>query len=216
MKTFTSLGLVGAVVASTFAVSEAQAAPDGLSLGIERAFGYSLTSQTVETGGMETTTDTSEFTLGLGSSRARVGIDYVTRSGLTLGTGIGYRTQSVEIESDAADAEGPTTSAFLIAPRVGSLIMFTGDVGLWPRGGLTYETGSVEFDNGTMTSEVSTSAWMLTLEAPLVIMPSSFGFSIAPTLDYVLSSTVEVEDNDADSEVSGYQFGISFGVFGIL
>jgi hypothetical protein len=214
MKTFTSLGLVAAVVASTFAVCETHAAPDGLSLGIERAFGYALTSQTIEAGGMETTTDTSEFTLGLGSGGARVGIDYVTRSGLTLGTGIGYRTLSVE--SDAADTVAPTTSEFLIAPRVGSLMMFTGDVGLWPRGGLTYETGSVEFDNGTTTSEMSTSAWMLTLEAPLVIMPSSFGFSIAPTLDYVLSSTVEVEDNDADSEVSGYQFGISFGVFGIL
>jgi hypothetical protein len=57
---------------------------------------------------------------------------------------------------------------------------------------------------------------LLTLEAPLVIVPSNVGFSLAPTFDYVLSRSEEIGGVENDADLSGYQFGITFGVFGIL
>jgi hypothetical protein len=145
-------------------------------------------------------------------------VDYITRSGLSFGAGIGYGTQSSELELDSGTTDGPASSTFLVAPRVGKLLMFTTDVGLWPRGGITYQSGTQEnTDPLTATStETSTTQFLLTLEAPLVIMPSSFGFMLAPTFDYLLSSSVEVDGNEFDGDISGYQFGISFGVFGVL
>jgi hypothetical protein len=97
-------------------------------------------------------------------------------------------------------------------------MMFTSDVGLWPRGGLTYQTRTLPGTSPLTGASVDTSTrqFLLTLEAPLVIMPSSFGFSLAPTFDYLLSNTTEVDGTKSNADVSGYQFGITFGVFGIL
>lgn len=195
--------------------SEAHASPTGLSLGLERAFGYTSSSLTVETGGVETETSTSEFTLGLSTSSARLGIDYILRSGLSFGTGFGYGTSSIEGDVSEGDV---SSDQLLLAPRVGYLVMLTSDFGIWPRGGLTFASSGEETTNVLLGDlDSSRSDILLTLEAPIVIMPSqSFGFSLAPSFDMILSSSQELNDEEVDSEISGHQLGITFGVFGVL
>lgn len=217
MKSFTSFVLFGGfALVSVATTSPAWAAPDGLALGIERAFGYQISSRTEEADGMSRTESSSGFTLGLSNGMGRVGVDYITRSGLSLGAGIGYGTSTVEVEDDGGGSGEIESSVFLIAPRIGSLMMFTADVGLWPRGGITYQSQTVDVPRLAGNTEVSASEWLLTLEAPLVIMPSSFGFSLAPTFDYVLSRSEEAGGAENEADLSGYQFGVTFGVFGVL
>jgi hypothetical protein len=153
---------------------------------------------------------------------ARVGVDYLTYGGLTLGSGIGYASVSGEQEQESPGGAGAITtessgSMFLLSPRAGYALMFASGVGLWPRGGITYTSISAESDQGGMTVEGSVGQFALTLEAPLLILPSSsFGVLIAPTFDYVLSHSTEIDGTEVDNEVSGSAFGIQFGLMGIL
>lgn len=215
--------------------SNAHARPNGLALSLERGFGFASTSTTVETDTSTTTNSTTHFGLGLnagqvaddsgvatGFTLARVGIDYLTRDGLTLGSGIGYATVSSELEQESPGGAGSIASEssgsmLLLAPRVGYTLMFASEVGLWPRGGITYTSISAESEQLVTPEEISVGQFALTLEAPLIIVPSSsFGVLIAPTFDYVLSHSTEVDDTELDNEVSGSAFGIHFGLMGIL
>lgn len=215
--------------------SSAQARPNGLALSLERGFGFTSASTTVETDTITTTSSTTHFGLGLnpgqiasdsgapmGFTLARVGIDYLTRGGLTLGSGVGYATVSGELEQESPGGAGSISSEssgsmLLLAPRVGYTLMFASEVGLWPRGGITYTSISAESEELGAPVEASIGQFAVTLEAPLIIVPSSsFGVLIAPTFDYVLSHSTESDGTELDHEVSGSAFGIQFGLMGIL
>jgi hypothetical protein len=219
MNVFKGFAAIAAFGVTAYFATPAQAGPTGLSLGLERAFGYTSTSVTTESGGVENTQTTSEFTLGLSTTSARLGIDYILRSGLSFGTGFGYGTASTEFEGDTVDGDGASTDRLLLSPRIGYLAMFTRDFGIWPRGGITFASTTTETPDTLLggDNELSRSDILLTLEAPLVIMPSeSFGFALSPSLDWMLSSTVELDGNEVDGEISGHQLGVLFGVFGVL
>jgi hypothetical protein len=228
------LGAVGLVGAVSFGGAEAaaQGAPTGVAISAERAFSIANTSETTELGGDSATTSTTDVGLGLNfptatPSLTRVGIDYLMDGGLSIGAGIGFASVSLETESEfggtSTTSEGPTLSAFVFAPRIGYALMFTESVGLWPRGGITYaslsrESTDTDIVTGAETTiESSESDLFLTLEAPLLILPvPSFGFLIAPTLDYSLSHTAESDGTESDADVSVTAFGLRFGVVGVL
>jgi hypothetical protein len=216
------------LVSSFATVAMAEAPPTGVAIGLERAFGLEMYSQTSEFMDQEVSFSQTTFGLGLGApsaspfSRTRVGVDYIMDSGLSLGGGIGFVTTSSETEFDGDATDGPSGTGFLIAPRVGYMLMFTPSVGLWPRGGITYvSVGSEDTDDdglgGQTTTETSQSDVALTIEAPLVVMPApNVGFLIAPTLDYGLSHTSEVNGEESDVDVSVMSLGIQFGLVAVL
>jgi hypothetical protein len=217
-----------AAVLSVVGRAVAQTPPTGVVLGIERAFGLELASQTSDAGGTEVTQSMTTVGLGLNGgatsfSTARLGMDYVMDSGLSLGAGLGFANYSTSIETDAGSQDGPSLTRLVFAPRVGYVAMFSDAIGLWPRGGITYASQSSEFTStnpltgASMTTESSASDVALTLEAPLVIMPAkSFGFMIAPTFDLGLSHSQEQNGMESDGDVSVSSLGIQFGVFGVL
>jgi hypothetical protein len=229
-KSWGVLGLL-AVISLWSVQVNAQPAPKGLALGVERAFGIANNQQTTEQGDTSTTTGTTEIGLGLGmptatTSLARVGIDYLLDSGLSIGTGFGVawlsRDNEPEINNTSVSSEGPSSTLFVFSPRLGYVAQLTESLAFWPRGGLTYATLSSEFETTniagmTVTQESSTTEWLLTLEVPLWIMPArNFGFLLAPTFDYGLSHSAESGGVESDAEVSTLAFGLRFGVVGVL
>lgn len=218
---------VSLLVSSFATVAAAQQPPAGVAVGLERAFGLELASETQEFMGVESTQSETTFGLGLGYpatlfSTTRVGVDYIMDSGLSLGSGIGFVTYSSEFETEGESGDGPSVTGFLIAPRVGYFLAFTPSVGLWPRGGFTYASTGTESTvsnglGGEETVEGSQSDLALTLEAPLVVMPAAnVGILIAPTFDYSLSHSEEFDGEESDADVSFMSFGIQFGLVAVL
>jgi len=221
---------VSVVAVSLKNTSGAFAKPSGLALGLERAFGFVSSSHSVEAGGVTATTTQTRFSLGLAGaetpfSRARVGIDYIMHSGLSLGMGFGFSTGSSSVEFDGASGggDGPDTSGLLLTPRVGYLMMLFDEFGFWPRAGLSYaslggEGAAIDPNTGApLFGELSTTDIAFTAEVPVVVLTSrDFGFFLAPSFDMSLSHSEEVDGTEIDGDQSFRELGIHFGIFGVL
>lgn len=163
-----------------FATNRAEAAPPGdWSIAIERVFGIDRVKDEIETApGQQTTTESTSVSLGSesgagfrGYSAARLAIDYLVASGLTLGGALGY--QSVNIGDDDDD----DADWWLLMGRIGYLASIGDGVGIWPRGGLTHTS----FD----ARGASVTATAISVEAPLIIyaLGRRVGFEIMPHAD---------------------------------
>ncbi|MEO8177543.1 MAG: hypothetical protein ABI895_01810 [Deltaproteobacteria bacterium] len=185
--------------------SRAQAAaPGSWSVGIERVFGFStVTVKTTNKVTNQTTSNTSsqisllDHTLSqqIGYPSARLALDYLFPSGLSLGGAIGYQSRDPDDEVDDNDV-----SSWLLAPRIGYFASVTGSFGVWPRGGLSY----VSVDNGG-DNEASLTA--ITLEVPLVLnVGGNVCFVGMPYVD------LGVGGGNDDFDQKATEFGLQFGL----
>jgi len=122
----------------------------------------------------------------------RLSLDYFVIDGLSVGGSLGYFSISGHNKQEqagvSAEADTGSFSGFLIAPRVGYAYMFTDMLGIWPRGGITYLTGSSKNNNGDETASLNRFAF--SLDAPLVISPfPHMGFVVGPALDIGLAGS---------------------------
>jgi hypothetical protein len=219
-------GLVGGALTSLAVAASAE--PQGLFVGLERGFGLEYYSESAETNGTTTTNSGSSLGLGAGEdlspySDARVGVDYVMPSGLSLGGAAGLWFNGRDLEAEGGQTtvtnEGPSKTGLLLNPRAGYVMMLSQTVGIWPRGGFTilYENTSTPNLIGNGETETSATDFALTLELPLLLMPAEyFGFLVAPTLDYALSRSIEVDGDESDADLGRKALGIHLGIVGVL
>jgi len=184
--------------------SVAQAAPGGWSVGIERVFGFSSVTVKTERPNQATTSITSsqisllDHTLSqqIGYPSARLALDYLFPSGLSLGGAIGYQSRDFNDEVDDDDV-----SSWLLAPRIGYFASVTGSFGVWPRGGLSYVSVDTGGDN-------QSSLTAITVEVPLVLnVGGNVCFVGMPYVDLGVGGGSD--DFDQKATEFGLQFGIS-------
>jgi hypothetical protein len=184
--------------------SSAQAAAPGTwSLAVERVFGFRRATTKTEVNGQTDTTTSSSISLfsnfgeTLGYPPARVALDYLFPSGVSLGGALGF--QSVNPDEDDDD---DNQTAWLLAARVGYFASVTSSFGIWPRGGLTFTTTDLGADNDQ-------SATAITVEVPLVfpLGGSSVALSVMPYVDLgVGGGTDEVDQTITEL---GLQLGLN-------
>jgi hypothetical protein len=218
------------------ASAAAQAAPGGFgssgqfTIGAERMFGFQSASQTTETelAGVttETTVSATQFSfLGFNGvtpisvySHPRIGFDYFVIDRLSVGGSIMFMTRSTEVEGGGQTADGPSTTAFLFAPRAGYAFMFNETIGIWPRLGFTYYSLSNETETPTGSFEDSENGLALAIEGLFVIAPvQNFGFTVGPTIDVGLTGSVEDQGPPPgspalESDRTVTEFGINAGI----
>jgi hypothetical protein len=131
----------------------------------------------------------------------RLGIDYVALEHLTFGGSLAYTSNDPD--------RGGTVTAFLFQPRVGYLYSFNKTIGIWPRGGVTYHSYSVDGPGG-----LTWKALAFTAECPITLSPAQhFAFHVGPTFDIDLFGSVK--DNDGRSvDASMRSFGLNAGLLG--
>jgi hypothetical protein len=180
-----------------------------LVIGAERLFGFSSNRSTLYTPNGERSTNHTDFGLLWGSTTnlymiPRVGADFAIIDSLTVGAAVGFfasEQDDTAVEGGTTvDADGPTSTRFLIAPRVGWVHGFTGRLGVWLRGGFTYFYDSTSRERimrnmMTVRSERSTGLSVNLEPALTVALADHFGFSAGLALDVPLtgSLTAEVE-----------------------
>jgi hypothetical protein len=196
VSSFCALGLLTSSVAHA-------AAPGAWSVGIERVFGFSTVTVKTKPDNLPRTSNTSsqvslfDHTLGvqLGYPGARVALDYLFPSGLSLGGALGY--QSLDPDDDEDD---DTVKSWLLEPRIGYFASVTGSFGVWPRGGISY----VSFDPGGGDSRSLTA---ISVEVPLVLnVGGNVCFVGMPYAD------LGVAGGNDDVDQKATEFGLQFGM----
>jgi hypothetical protein len=149
----------------------------------------------------------------------RIGADYFVTDGLSIGAALGiFRTSSTnenEVGDATVETDGPTLTGILLSPRVGYAFMFDDNIGIWPRGGITYVGMGSEIDDGV---ESSTKLWALSIEVPFVFVPvPHVAFTAAPALDLGLGGSSEVDPSapgapTSESDVKATDFGLHLGM----
>jgi hypothetical protein len=105
-------------------------------------------------------------------SAPRVAFDYFPVAGFSLGAGLGLEA--------VASGDENAVGAVVFAPRLGYAVGFSPHAGIWPRVGITCESSDDE----------QPSLFALTLDAPLVITPTSHAaITIGPALDLGLNGS---------------------------
>lgn len=134
----------------------------------------------------------------------RLGFDYLVIDHLSLGGSLGY----LSVDPD----NGPTVSGFLFSPRIGYLYSFGRVVGIWPRGGFTYHTFSVD-------NNLDDKGFALNLECPFTFSPTShFAFHVGPTFDIDMfgDRTLHGGPIDTKGDLSWRAVGLNAGILGWL
>jgi hypothetical protein len=216
-----AMGCVAASVVWTSAAGAQElGTKGGFALGLDRVLGFVHSSWTTELDGTnaENTRSTSNIAFlaqgGVPSpwSAPRLSFDYVVIDPLSIGGSLGYWSQSVDNDPGGeADA-----SAFLLAPRVGYAYMFSEVFGIWPRGGLTFATGSSELGQFGGIGDASFTGVALSIDVPLVIAPGPhFAFLIGPAFDIGFGGG-EVEPLNNDYSGAPVDIALQVGMVGWL
>jgi hypothetical protein len=193
-----SLAALVTMAGLSWASAAHAAAPGNWSIGVERIFGFSSLSveeeqpsgQTQETSGTAFSLF-ADFDANLSYSPARLSLDYIADSGISLGGALGYGTFS----GDLGDAD-----LWLFAPRLGYFARPGAQVGLWPRAGITH----VVADSGA----VEVTATAITLEVPLVLLfGGPLAICITPHADVGIAGGTNAVDRTV-TEI-GLQFGLA-------
>lgn len=197
VSSFCALGLFTSSMAHA-------AAPGAWSVGIERVFGFSTVTIKTKVNNLPQTSNTSSqvslFTHTLSQQApaypgARVALDYLFPSGLSLGGAIGYQSRDPNDELD-----DDTVKSWLLQPRIGYFASVTGSFGVWPRAGLSY----VSVDTGG--DDVS-SLTAISLEVPLVLnVGGNVCFVGMPYADLGVGGGNDQIDQKAT------EFGLQFGM----
>ncbi len=130
----------------------------------------------------------------------RLGIDFFLIQQLSIGGSIGWFVY----DPDAPGNNDEDVSGFIFSPRIGYVIPFNAEWGIWPRGGLTYASR----DRNDVYH-----ATAFTLEAHFYYMPApAVGFMLGPVLDLGFSGERRIPGNQ-DADYEERLFGLAFGMF---
>lgn len=143
---------------------------------VDRLMGISGTHIEGELGPVDYDDDITSLSLSWRASpdyspfdTARLAFDYLVIDHLSIGGSLGYASYDYDQQNDG--------STFIISPRVGYVYAFGKVVGIWPRGGFTYHSTSVD----TLFDE---KGFALSLECPFTFSPAEhFAFHIGPSFD---------------------------------
>jgi hypothetical protein len=179
----------------------------------DRLFGFYAVSEEVEFPGGDQEWDTTTFGFAWQGPAhfspytvPRLGFDYFVINSLSIGGSIAYANYDRDPPGDGPDQE---FSAFIFAPRVGYVWMFSDVIGFWLRGGLTYH--SYSFDD-----EGDENAFAFTADPMFVITPTPhFGFIVGPVMDFSITGERDYGPL-GDLDLRYTTFGISAGLIGWL
>lgn len=147
----------------------------------------------------------------------RIAADYFVIDGLSVGASLAYvhssSSSETELMGTSVESDGPSTSGFLIAPRVGYAYMFQDNLGIWPKLGITYVSAGLTDDDD---NEFSTSALAVSLDVPLVFVPvEHVAFTAGPSLDLGVSGSSEVNPDVGATEETDFKatdIGLNVGM----
>jgi hypothetical protein len=205
-----------AFVAAFGALSRAEAQELGSKgdaiFGAERVFGVRGEYEYEDNPAPQENTEISTTTISLGFARSRtpynlprIAFDYMIINKLSLGGALLYSNMDAEVEGGGE--VGVTDFAF--APRVGFLHMFGNVVGIWPRGGLSYYSTSVQ-DNYDEYTMVFNAECMFP-----IILAGHFGILVGIAFDQSLTGNRDPEDGP-ERDISMRSIGLQAGLFGWL
>jgi len=205
--------------------------------GVDRTMGifFDRTTVTVDNpapiGSVDTTTKQTTIALfGVASDSygaiPRLALDYFIASGFSIGGSLLFNSQSstMSLDPDPAnvgDQDGPTTTTFAFAPRVGYGYAFDETFSIWPRAGITYvssktETKTVQVGAPTVTDTTTASGLDLSAEVMLGISPfSNFAFLVGPYLDLGLSGTIKNEQSGGATATPSTENDAKFTSYGL-
>ena len=189
----------------------------------DRVMGYTHDVQTVEPDApdAEVTVTSDNFAfLGQGDVLSefmfpRVSFDYTVIDGLTLGGSLAFWTQSGETETQtpfgSATADNPTSTFFVFAPRIGYIFMFSEHVGIWPRGGFSFFTGSTE--DPVTNGDISRNGFGFNVDVPFAFVPLEHtAIYVGPGFDVSLGAGGETDPGNTEYNLSILDFGIYAGL----
>ena len=235
-----SLGvLLAGSLLSASAAAEQFADNGTFALGVDRIFGYvSYTSgydSTDTTGAKISHEDTiSNFSLlgraaNLGVDNVgiaqipRISFDAVLGPGVTLGGSAMYDHYSLSNKNAGQeDPDKLTVGVWLVSPRIGFAKMFTPQIGIWPRAGITYVHQSTDNPSTNTATGVTTDytdsvgELYYTMDVNLIITPvAHLGFTVGPTFDYLLSHSEShtPPDTTPNSNYKAHALGLQAGIF---
>lgn len=195
-----------------------------ITFGVDRVMGVAFDTQTIspDQGGDIKNKSTTVALFGNDGGTGmipRLSLDYFVVESISVGGSFLYISRSTETETDAGSADGPTTSTFGIAPRVGYAMAFDETFSIWPRAGITYYSSKTETPatgGGNDTTD-TTSGLDLTVEVPVGISPMEhFAILVGPYVDFGLSGEVE-QDNGTTSQKADQKttsYGLTVGMLG--
>jgi hypothetical protein len=181
--------------------------------GAERIFGIRGERYTIDNPAPveNTEIDTTSITFGFARTQdltyniPRIAFDYMIIDKLSIGGALLYSNLDVEDE----DGDDASIADFEISPRVGYLHMFGDVIGIWPRGGLSYHSTSLE-----NSFHATTIALNIECMFPIVVRPH-FGFLVGLAFDQSLTGNVDPDDGP-DMDLMMRSIGLQAGMFGWL
>jgi hypothetical protein len=181
--------------------------------GAERIFGIRGERYTIDNPAPveNTEIDTTSITFGFARTKdltyniPRIAFDYMIIDKLSIGGALLYSNLDVEDE----DGDDASIADFEISPRVGYLHMFGDIIGIWPRGGLSYHSTSLE-----NSFHATTIALNIECMFPIVVRPH-FGFLVGLAFDQSLTGNVDPDDGP-DMDLMMRSIGLQAGMFGWL
>jgi hypothetical protein len=165
----------------------------------------------------------------------RVAFDGMLGNGLTLGGSISYFVASGEQESPDLGSgairkqDTPTSSVFLLAPRLGVMLQASPKIGVWLRGGVTRVSMSTEEeetdpDTGQTFVDTNTITMVdITLDPQLVFAPvPHVGILLGAAVDMGVSGTIERTNSIGGTSVkeedgfTATSYGVTAGLAAIF
>ena len=201
MKFGTIAGVLSLALLSSAAYGSQFGSQGQLNVGVDRVFGYakSTTKTTTDVPGVGSTSDeTTNKSFGILGNTAvspmstpRFALDFFVAPSVSVGGALTY-------------VDGDSVATFLLAPRAGYAAMFTDQIGIWPRGGLTYFNRSIDGADGSRHNLA------ITAEAPFVFRATDgLAFLVGPTVDLgILGSGPGTDDPTVKTTDIGLQVGI--------
>lgn len=186
------------------------------SLGVERLYGITYTSETVKAPGGDVKTSALNYSLfsnPAGSQRTvysspRLSLDVLLTDQWSAGLGVGLVGGSTRLKSDAGTTEGPSVMGFVVAPRAGYLLVQNSWFAFWPKAGFTLTRHSAKTDNST----ASQYRGALSVEASALLLPGEhIVFSFTPAFDWGLLGANSAGGGDS-IRATALEFGLQGGL----
>jgi hypothetical protein len=159
----------------------------------------------------------------------RLAFDYVPVDGLTLGGAIGFAVGDLENvttndnNNAIASTDGPSTTAFVLSPRVGYVLGLGKLLSLWLRGGMTFYWLNTDYPvPAPRTLSARVSGLSLDLDPTLMISPfEHLAFTVGLLVDLPLTGKATGESttgagmsNSTSVDQTYRNIGIVFGMVG--
>ena len=198
--------------------------PGSVVLAADRLFGVHMWKVKSSGGGVDSQEKGTEVDLllaGRGTTPGqvpRLAFDWVGTHGVSLGGAIGYTSETTSRKTNGATADGPKSSLFLFAPRLGYLMTMGPKSAFWPRAGVTWYSQKTDVQTtGTQVETFTTTGLQANVEAMFFLgLTPSLGFLVGPFYDLSLSGKRKVEGPRAAPEVDvkPSDLGLAVGVAG--